>query len=72
MKKVLFTDNNGSGFSGMIDVDGNSTLASFLESRGVNANDYMVRVNRNVMASVDYLIQDGDRISLSPKKVAGA
>ncbi len=38
---------------------------------GRNAEDYLIRVNRQPVPR-DYVIQPGDRVSMTPTKIEGA
>ncbi len=38
---------------------------------GREAGDYLIRVNRQPVAR-DYVLQDGDRVSITPTKIQGA
>jgi molybdopterin converting factor small subunit len=38
---------------------------------GRTAADYMIRVNRQPVAR-DYVLQEGDRVSITPTKIEGA
>ena len=50
-----------------------STAAKLFEQRieGGKAQDYLIRVNRQ-LASADYMLREGDRISFTPVKIEGA
>ncbi len=71
MTSIFFTDNSGAGFSDNLEIDSNLTVEMFLSSRGVDLKNFGVRVNRQP-ANMNYVIQDGDRVTLQPLKIAGA
>ena len=73
MARILFVNNDGGGFADYMDVEDGATVASFFEEQlpGRKAGDYLIRVNRQPVAR-DYVLQDGDRITMTPTKIEGA
>ena len=71
--KILFINNDGGGFADCIDVETGSNVQALFEQRlpGRKAEDYLIRVNR-LPASNDQLLQEGDRVSMTPTKIEGA
>jgi hypothetical protein len=71
--KVLFINNDGGGFAYHVDVEAGTTVGQFFSQRlsGAKAEDYLIRVNR-LPTSADQVLQDGDRISMTPTKIHGA
>jgi hypothetical protein len=71
--RVLFINNDGGGFADHIEVaDGTSVSRLFAERLpGCKPEDYLIRVNR-LPASKDQVLQEGDRISMTPTKIEGA
>ncbi|SFJ15367.1 molybdopterin converting factor [Planctomicrobium piriforme] len=71
--KILFLNNDGGGFADHIDVPPETTLAQLFTQRVPHgrAADYLIRVNRQPAPS-DYILQEGDRVSLTPTKIEGA
>jgi sulfur carrier protein ThiS len=71
--RVLWINNDGAGFADYIDIAENTTVEQFfmLKMPGSQASDYMIRVNRQPVAK-DYVLKDGDRITITPTKVEGA
>ena len=70
--KVLYINNNGSGFADYVEVDPGMTVAQFFSHRcDGKPNDYLIRVNRQPCAS-DQVLQGGDRISITPTRIEGA
>lgn len=71
--KILFLNNDGGGFADHIEIASQTTLAQLFAERLPHARpaDYLIRVNRQP-ASSDYLLQEGDRVSLTPTKIEGA
>jgi len=71
--RILFIDNDGSGFADYIDIAENTTVEQFFKIKmsGKEASDYMIRVNRQPVAR-DYVLQENDRITITPTKIKGA
>ena len=71
--KVLFLNNDGGGFADYVDVDENTTVEKFFCQKlpDNNTEDYLIRVNRQPV-SKDHVLQDGDRVSVTPVKIEGA
>jgi len=71
--RILFIDNDGAGFADYIDIAENTTVEQFFKIKmsGNEASDYMIRVNRQPVAK-DYVLQEGDRITITPTKIEGA
>ena len=71
--KVLFINNDGGGFADHIEVADNTTVQQLFKDRigaGKESN-YLIRVNRMPVAS-DQVLNDGDRVSITPTKIEGA
>jgi len=73
MAKVLFVNNLGGGFADYVEVAGNTTVDKFFSQKMKDADpaDYLIRVNRQPVAR-DYVLQEGDRITITPTKIDGA
>ena len=71
--RILFINNDGGGFADHIDVAAETTVAALFDQRlpGRQPEDYLIRVNR-LPASSDQVLQEGDRISMTPTKIEGA
>ena len=71
--RALFINNDGGGFADYVDIAPNTTVVQFFAERmpDAQAQDFLIRVNRQPV-SADQVLQDGDRISISPVKIAGA
>ncbi|TWT63716.1 molybdopterin converting factor [Rubinisphaera italica] len=71
--KILYINNDGGGFADYISIEPETTISKFVDQRlkhGIAA-DYLIRVNRQPVSS-DYILQEGDRVSLTPTKIEGA
>jgi hypothetical protein len=71
--KVLFINNDGGGFADHIEVAEAIRVNSLFQQRMPHAKpqDYLIRVNRQEVAA-NHLLQEGDRVSFTPKKIEGA
>ena len=71
--KILFINNDGAGFANYVDVPADTTVDKFFSQQipGRDPGDYLIRVNRQPVAK-DYVLQDGDRVTMTPTKVEGA
>ena len=70
--KVLFLNNAGGGYADYIDVTAHTSVEKFFEEQMPNetAQDYLIRVNRQPVTK-DYILQEGDRITITPTKIDG-
>jgi hypothetical protein len=71
--KILFINNSGGGFADYIEVEQGTTVAKFFAERlpGSKAEYFLIRVNR-LPCSAEQVLQEGDRVSITPTKIAGA
>lgn len=71
--RILFIDNDGAGFADYIDIAENTTVEQFFKIKmsGREASDYLIRVNRQPVTK-DYVLQEGDRVTITPTKIEGA
>jgi hypothetical protein len=76
MINVTMITNDGAGLPTSIPVVEGTTLEKFLAvSFGGDPDDYTIRIRANGMtveAHNDYVLQNGDRVSVAPRKVEGA
>ena len=73
MKKVLFINNDGGGFADHIEIEDDTTVEKLFREKlpERSASDYLIRVNR-LPATRDQVLQEGDRVSITPTKIEGA
>ena len=73
MARILFVNNDGGGFADYVNVADGTTVESFFHEQMPNrkAGDFLIRVNRQPVAR-DYVLADGDRITMTPTKIEGA
>jgi hypothetical protein len=71
--RILFINNDGGGFADYIDVDASTTVEKLFHQKLPEraASDYLIRVNRQPVTR-DQVLQDGDRVSITPTKIEGA
>ena len=71
--RILFINNQGGGFADHIEVETGTTVSQLFQQqiRGGKPEDYLIRVNR-LPASADQILQEGDRVSMTPTKIEGA
>jgi hypothetical protein len=69
----MFLNNTGGGFADYIEVEQGTTVGKLFAQRlpGCKAEDYLIRVNR-LPVSEGQVLQEGDRVSITPTKIAGA
>ena len=71
--KVLWINNDGGGFADYVDAPAGLTVSELFSRQlpGRKPEDYLIRVNRQP-ASADQVLQEGDRVSMTPTKIEGA
>lgn len=71
--KILFINNEGGGFASHIEVAEGTTVVKLFTQKlpGREADDFLIRVNR-LPAAADQVLVDGDRVSITATKIAGA
>ena len=69
--RIFFINNDGAGFADHIEVEGGMTAEQLFEremGRHSKPQDYLICINRQPCAR-DQVLQDGDRISITPSKI---
>ena len=71
--KVLYINNDGAGFADYVEVEQNTSVEKFFHEKapGRNAEDYLIRVNRQPVPR-DYVLHENDRVTVTPTKMEGA
>lgn len=71
--RILYINNSGTGYADYLDIAEGTTVEQFFKIKMPNQNeaDYLIRVNRQPVAK-DYVLQDGDRVTITPQKIEGA
>ena len=70
---IHVVNNDGGGFAERKEFHLGTTLEQLFRAVCPNgaANDYVIRVNRSG-SERDYVLQDGDRVTITPRKIEGA
>lgn len=71
--KILFINNDGGGFADQINVEPGTTVTQLFQQRLPHGRtrDYLIRVNRQP-TTAEAVLQEGDRVSITPVKIEGA
>jgi hypothetical protein len=71
--RVLYINNDGGGYCDYVEVEPGTTVDALFRERMPHGDpgDYLIRVNRQ-QAAADYVLQEGDRVSITPVKIEGA
>lgn len=71
--KILYLNNDGGGFCDYVEADAGTTVEAFFHQHVKHGSpaDYLIRVNRQP-AAADQVLEEGDRVSLTPVKIEGA
>ena len=71
--RLLFINNDGGGYADYVEVQDSITVDNFFGEHlpGRKSEGYLIRVNRQPIAR-NYVLQDGDRVSMTPTKIEGA
>jgi len=71
--KILWINNDGGGFADYVEVADGTTVEKFFSQKlpDRESQDYLIRVNRQPVAR-DCVLQDGDRVTMTPVKIEGA
>ena len=77
MIRVMYVSNAAGGSWKYVSVPAGTSLSRFLRGQGIDTSQegYTVSVNRTTegnMVQPDYILQDGDRVTVSPNKFAAA
>jgi sulfur carrier protein ThiS len=73
MAGILLINNDGAGFADYVQIADGTTVAKLFAERVPHGRpqDYLIRVNRQPVPA-DQVLQEGDRVSLTPAKIEGA
>lgn len=71
--KILLVKNDGAGFADYKDFEKGTTVNKLfaLEMGDQSISNFMVRVNREEVAGT-YVLEEGDRITITPTNIEGA
>ena len=71
MLSIRYLNADGAGFAEKHDVEEGTTIGQFLDYQDVNPKENMILINRGPVER-EYVLQEGDRISVTPLKIEGA
>ena len=71
--RVLYVNNEGGGFADYVEAQQGVTVEWFFGQQmpGRKADDFLIRVNRQPVAR-DQVLQESDRVTITPTKIEGA
>ena len=71
--RILVINNDGGGFADYMEVANGTTVAQLFEKQvgAAKSSNYLIRVNRQPCPA-SQVLQEGDRISITPTKIEGA
>ena len=71
--QILMINNDGGGFADHMDINEGTTIAQLFADKlpSRTTEDYLIRVNRQPIPR-EYILQDGDRVTITPTKIEGA
>jgi sulfur carrier protein ThiS len=71
--RILYINNQGGGFADYIQIEESKTVEQFFKDKmpSETSTDYLIRVNRQPVPR-DYVLQEGDRVTVTPTKIDGA
>jgi sulfur carrier protein ThiS len=71
--RILYINNQGGGFADYVQIEESKTVEQFFKDKmpAETSTDYLIRVNRQPVPR-DYVLQEGDRITVTPTKIDGA
>ena len=71
--RILFVNNDGAGFADYLEIAENTTVQQFftIKMQNADASNYLIRINRQPVPS-DYILQENDRVTITPTKICGA
>jgi sulfur carrier protein ThiS len=71
--KIFAINNAGAGFADTLDVPEGTTIKALFHQMVPHGRpeDYLIRLNRGPVQA-DYVLQEGDRVSITARKIEGA
>ena len=73
---ITYLNRDGGGFAERHTLPVGTTVKQFLEKRGIEANNFTIRIVRGSQGgftpTADDALQEGDRLSCVPLKIEGA
>jgi len=69
--KILVINNEGEGNADFHEVESGTNVMQLVQSVAKNPSSCLIRVNRE-QVSGDYVLQQKDRVTITPKNIEGA
>jgi len=71
--RVLYINNAGTGWADYVDISEGKSVEQFFYEKmpGRKPDDFLIRVNRQPV-SRDCVLQENDRVTITPLKIEGA
>ena len=71
--RILVINNDGAGYADYVELESGVTVCQLFarQVKHGKAGDYLIRVNRQPCPP-DQVLQEGDRVSITPVKIEGA
>ena len=71
--KIFAINNTGAGFADTLEVPEGTTIKALFHQMVPHGHpgDYLIRLNRGPVQA-DYVLQEGDRVSITARKIEGA
>ena len=71
--RIMYVNNSGGGFADYVNINEGTNVEQFFKEKMPHSqpSDYLIRVNRQPVPR-DYLLQENDRVTITPTKIEGA
>lgn len=71
--RILYINNDGAGFADYVQIEEGKTIDQLFKEKmpQERSSDFLIRVNRQPVPK-DYILQEGDRVTITPTKIEGA
>lgn len=71
--KIFAINNHGGGFADTLEIPEGTTIKALFHQMVLHGRpeDCLIRLNRGPVQA-DYILQEGDRVSITPRKIEGA
>jgi sulfur carrier protein ThiS len=71
--RIMYINNAGGGFANYMNIEENTSIDKLFRDKMPHEEpqDYLIRVNRQPVPK-DYILQENDRVTITPTKIEGA